>query len=52
MRPCSLTPSMGIVAAQLTELEPEKDRWRRVVRHWYALATVSVEGDECSSPHC
>jgi hypothetical protein len=36
MRPCSPTPSVGIIAARLMELEPEKDRWRRVAREWYA----------------
>jgi protein SMG6 len=31
-RPCSPTPSVGIIAARLMELEPEKDRWRRVAQ--------------------
>ena len=35
-RPCSATPSVGIIAARLMELEPEKVRWRRIARDWYA----------------
>ena len=34
--PGSPTPSVGIIAARLMELKPEKDRWRRIARDWYA----------------
>jgi len=27
---------MGIIVARLMQLEPEKDRCRRIVRDWYA----------------
>jgi hypothetical protein len=43
-RPCSPTPSVGIVAARLMELEPEKDRWRRIARDWYAQVVAEVPG--------
>jgi len=33
VRPNSQSPSLGIVAARLMELEPEKDRWCRRVAH-------------------
>ncbi|KAH9028113.1 hypothetical protein EDB85DRAFT_2074672 [Lactarius pseudohatsudake] len=38
------TPSVGIVAARLMELEPEKDRWRRVARDWYAEGVAGTPG--------
>ena len=34
-RPNSPSLSMGIIAARLMELEPEKDHWQRVARDWY-----------------
>jgi hypothetical protein len=43
-RPCSHTPSVGIVAARLMELEPEKDRWRGIARDWYACVVAEFPG--------
>ena len=43
-RPCSPTPSVGIIAARLMELEPEKDRWRRIAREWYAKVVAEFPG--------
>ncbi|KAH9053859.1 hypothetical protein EDB87DRAFT_1676684 [Lactarius vividus] len=43
-RPDSPSPSVGIVAARLMELEPEKDRWRRVARDWYAEGVAGTPG--------
>ena len=43
-RPNSPSPSMGIVAARLMELEPEKDRWQRVARDWYAEGVAGSPG--------
>ena len=42
--PCSPTPSVGIIATWLMELEPEKDRWRRVAREWYAKVVTEFPG--------
>jgi protein SMG6 len=44
VRPDSPSPSVGIVAARLMELEPEKDRWRRVARDWYAEGVAGTPG--------
>jgi hypothetical protein len=35
---------MGIVAARLMKLEPEKDRWRRVAREWCAKVVAEFPG--------
>ncbi|KAI9455599.1 hypothetical protein BJY52DRAFT_638264 [Lactarius psammicola] len=43
-RPDSPSPSVGIVAARLMEIEPEKDRWRRVARDWYAEGVAGTPG--------
>jgi len=43
-RPDSPTPSVGIVAARLMELEPERDRWRRIARDWYAQVVAEFPG--------
>lgn len=43
-RRCSPTPSVGIIAARLMELEPEKDRWRRIAREWYAKVVAEFPG--------
>ncbi|KAI0259632.1 hypothetical protein BC834DRAFT_846649 [Gloeopeniophorella convolvens] len=37
-------PSVGIVAASLMELEPEKDRWRRIACDWYAEGMSAMPG--------
>ena len=44
IRPDSPSPSVGIVAARLMDLEPEKDRWRRVARDWYAEGVAGTPG--------
>jgi hypothetical protein len=43
-RPDSPSPSVGIVAARNMELEPEKDRWRRIARDWYAEGVATLPG--------
>jgi protein SMG6 len=43
-RPDSPSPSVGIVAARLMELEPERDRWRRIARDWYAEGVAGLPG--------
>ncbi|KAI0262907.1 hypothetical protein BC834DRAFT_889594 [Gloeopeniophorella convolvens] len=40
----SQSPSVGIVAARLMELEPEKDRWRTIARDWYAEGVSATPG--------
>jgi protein SMG6 len=40
----SPTPSVGIVAARLMELEPEKDRWRGIACDWYARVVAEYPG--------
>ncbi|KAG6370300.1 hypothetical protein JVT61DRAFT_12251 [Boletus reticuloceps] len=32
----SPTPSVGIVAACMMQVEPEKERWRGIAKEWYA----------------
>ena len=32
----SPSPSIGLTAAHLLEVEPEKERWRNIARDWYA----------------
>ena len=41
-----MLPSVGIAAARLMVLEPEKERWRQIAREWYAkgLTTTPVTG--------
>jgi hypothetical protein len=43
-RPYSPTPSVGIVAARIMELEPEKDRWQGIARDWYARVVAEFPG--------
>ena len=43
-RPDSPTPSVGTITARLMELEPEKDRWRRIARVWYAHVVAEYPG--------
>jgi hypothetical protein len=43
-RLCSPPPSVGVIAARLMELEPDKDRWRRVAREWYAKVVAEFPG--------
>ena len=43
-RPDSPTPSVGIIAARLMELEPKKDCWRRITQDWYAKVVTEFPG--------
>ena len=38
------TPSVGIIAVQLMELELEKDHWQRVAREWYTKIVPEFPG--------
>ncbi|KAF9483772.1 hypothetical protein BDN70DRAFT_904058 [Pholiota conissans] len=40
----SPSPSIGVAAARLLELEPEKERWRNVARDWYGLGLAEQPG--------
>jgi hypothetical protein len=35
---------VGIIAARLMELEPEKDWWRRIARDWYTNVVAEFPG--------
>lgn len=39
-----LVPSVGIVAARMMELDPEKERWRQISREWYAKGLAFQPG--------
>jgi hypothetical protein len=43
-RPSSRTPSVGIIATRLMELELEKDWWRRIARDWYTKVVAEFPG--------
>ncbi|EGN96009.1 hypothetical protein SERLA73DRAFT_112057 [Serpula lacrymans var. lacrymans S7.3] len=40
----SPSPSVGIVAARLLDVEPEKERWRGIAREWYAQGLADTPG--------
>jgi protein SMG6 len=40
----SPSPSVGLAAAKLLDLEPEKDRWRIIARDWYGLGLTDTPG--------
>ena len=40
----SPSPSIGIAAARLLEVEPEKERWRNIARDWYAAGIAEQPG--------
>lgn len=40
----SPTPSIGIVAARMMEVEPEKERWRGIATEWYAQGIADTPG--------
>lgn len=40
----SPSPSVGIVAARLLEVEPEKERWRNIARDWYGAGLSEQPG--------
>ncbi|KAI0928296.1 hypothetical protein AcW2_004349 [Taiwanofungus camphoratus] len=37
-------PSVGVAAARMMELEPEKERWRQIARDWYASGLAGTPG--------
>ncbi|KAF6764811.1 hypothetical protein DFP72DRAFT_985932 [Ephemerocybe angulata] len=40
----SPSPSVGITAARLMDIEPEKERWRNVARDWYGAGVAEQPG--------
>lgn len=40
----SPTPSVGIVAARMMLVEPEKERWRGIAKEWYAYGIADTPG--------
>jgi hypothetical protein len=38
----SRSPSVGVAAARLLDIEPEKERWRRIAREWYGLGLTEM----------
>ena len=38
------SPSIGLAAARLLEVEPEKERWRNIARGWYAARIAEQPG--------
>ena len=40
----SQPPSVGVVAARLLEIEPDKERWRSIARDWYATSLFEQPG--------
>ena len=40
----SPSPSVGLAAAKLLDVEPEKERWRGIARDWYAQGLADTPG--------
>lgn len=40
----SPSPSIGLAAARLLEVQPEKERWRQIGKEWYAQGLVETPG--------
>jgi protein SMG6 len=40
----SPSPSIGLAAARLLEVEPEKEQWRNIARDWYAAGIAEQPG--------
>ena len=40
----SPSPSIGVVAARLMDVEPEKERWRQIAREWYGAGLAEQPG--------
>jgi hypothetical protein len=38
----SRSPSVGVAAAKLIDVEPEKERWRRIAQEWYGLGLTEM----------
>jgi protein SMG6 len=43
-RAASQTPSVGIAAARLLEVEPDREKWRSIARDWYATGLFEQPG--------
>jgi hypothetical protein len=41
----SPSPSIGLAAAKLLDVEPEKERWRGIARDWYAQGLADTPGN-------
>jgi hypothetical protein len=41
----SPSPSVGLAAAKLLDVEPEKERWRGIARDWYAQGLADTPGN-------
>ncbi|GBE82472.1 hypothetical protein SCP_0408560 [Sparassis crispa] len=37
-------PSVGLAAARMMEMEPEKEQWRMIARDWYARGLATMPG--------
>jgi len=44
----SPTPSVGLAAARLLDVEPEKERWRGIAKDWYGAGLVITPGTSTS----
>lgn len=40
----SPSPSIGVVAARMMDVEPEKERWRSIAKEWYAQGLADTPG--------
>ena len=40
----SPSPSIGLAAARLLDVEPEKERWRNIARDWFAMGLAEQPG--------
>ena len=40
----SPSPSIGVAAARLMDVEPEKERWRQIAREWYGAGLAEQPG--------
>lgn len=40
----SPSPSVGLAAARLLDVEPEKERWRNIARDWYGAGLAEQPG--------
>ena len=40
----SPTPSVGVVAARMMQVEPEKECWRGIAKEWYAHGIADTPG--------
>jgi len=40
----SPSPSIGVAAARMMDVEPEKERWRQIARDWYGAGLAEQPG--------